>query len=265
MELLHGRLLEGRAAIITGAGTPDGIGRAAARLFARHGARVALLDLASTDPRAAARELGRDSQGPGHLGLVCDVRDAAACRAAAETAASAFGGLDILVGNAGVVYGTKVLDITRAEYDEVLDVKLRGNFNMAQAVVPHLRTQALRTGRGGAMVFVASIAGQAGGGLFGTSHYAAANSGVFGLAKALARELAPDGIRANAIAPGTIDNDFTKGRMTPAHKAEIAKKVPLGRLGTSDDIANACLFLASDMSSYITGTVLSVNGGLLIA
>lgn len=252
---LQGSLLQGKAALVTGAGTSGGIGRATARLFARHGARVALLDLAATDPQGAARDLGAS-----HLGFVCDVRDAAACRTAADAAASAFGGLDILVGNAGVVHGTKVLDITRAEYDEVLDVKLRGNFNMAQAVIPHLRTRG-----GGALVFVASIAGQAGGGLFGTSHYAAANSGVFGLAKALARELAPDGIRANAIAPGTIDNDFTKGRMTSAHKAEIAKKVPLGRLGTSEEIASACLFLASDLSSYVTGTVLSVNGGLLIA
>lgn len=248
-------LLRGKAAIITGAGTPSGIGRAAARLFARHGARVALLDLAGADPGGAARGLGAD-----HLGLVCDVRDDDACRAAVDRAAAAFGGLDILVGNAGVVYGTKVLDITRAEYDEVLDVNLRGNFNMAQAAVPHLRKRG-----GGAIVLVSSIAGQAGGGLFGTSHYAAAKSGIFGLAKALARELAPDNIRANAVAPGTIDNDFTRGRMTPAHKAEIAKKVPLGRLGTPEDIANACLFLASDMSSYVTGTVLSVNGGLLIA
>lgn len=260
MELLHDRLLERRAAIVTGAGSPGGIGRATARLFARHGARVALLDLAAADPEGAARSIGA-----GHLGLACDVRDPAQCKAAVDAAAASLGGLDILIGNAGVVYGTKLLDITRAEYDEVLDVKLRGNFNMAQAVIPHLRAPKPDGRQGGSLVFVASIAGQSGGGLFGTSHYAAANSGVFGLAKALARELAPDGIRANAIAPGTLDNDFTKGRMTPAHKAEIAKRVPLGRLGTSADIANACLFLASDLSSYVTGTVLSVNGGLLIA
>ena len=115
---------------------------------------------------------------------------------------------------------------------------------------------------GGAMVFVSSIAGQVGGGLFGRSHYAAAKSGIFGLAKALARELAGDGIRANAVAPGVIDNDFTKGRMTAEDKARIAKTVPLGRLGRSEEIADACLYLASDLSSYVTGQVLSVNGGL---
>jgi NAD(P)-dependent dehydrogenase (short-subunit alcohol dehydrogenase family) len=114
------------------------------------------------------------------------------------------------------------------------------------------------------MVFVSSIAGQVGGGLFGRSHYAAAKSGIFGLAKALARELAPLGIRSNAIAPGVIDNDFSKGRMTRPDKQRIAKTVPLGRLGRSEDIADACLYLASDLSAYVTGQVLSVNGGLHI-
>lgn len=248
-------LLEGRTAIITGAGSPAGIGRVTARLFARHGARVALLDLEATDPAAAARELG-----PGHLGQVCDVRDGEACRSTVDAVAREFGRLDILIGNAGLVFGTRLGDITPEEYDQVLDVNLRGNFHVAQAVVPHMRAR-----RSGAIVLIGSIAGQVGGGLFGSSHYAAAKSGIFGLARALARELAADNIRANAIAPGVIDNDFTKGRMTRAHKDEIAPKVPLGRLGTSDDIANACLFLASDLSSYVTGTVLSVNGGLLIA
>ncbi len=248
------KLLQDRTAIITGGGTPGGIGRATARLFAEHGARVAILDLAETDPAAAAAEIG-----PEHQGYVCDVRDGAACQSAVTRAAEAFGRIDVLIGNAGVVHGTRIDDITRAEYDEVVDISLRGNFQMSQAVIPHLRARA-----GGAIVLVSSIAGQVGGGLFGSSHYAAAKSGIFGLAKALARELAPEGIRANAIAPGVIDNDFTKGRMTREIKDEIAKKVPMGRLGTSEEVAKCCLFLASDLSSYVTGTVLSVNGGLLI-
>ena len=249
------KLLQDRAAIITGGGTPEGIGRATARLFAEHGARVAILDLAETDPAAAAAEIG-----PEHRGLVCDLRDGAACQAAVALAAEAFGRIDVLIGNAGVVYGTRILDITRDEYDQVLDINLRGNFQISQAVIPHLRARG-----GGTIVLVSSIAGQVGGGLFGSSHYASAKSGIFGLAKALARELAPEGIRANAVAPGVIDNDFTKGRMTREIKDEIAKKVPMGRLGTSEEVAKCCLFLASDLSSYVTGTVLSVNGGLLIA
>ena len=100
--------------------------------------------------------------------------------------------------------------------------------------------------------------------MFGRSHYAAAKAGIFGFAKALARELAPDGIRANAVAPGPIDNDFTRGRMTREIKDTVAKSVPLGRLGRPDEVAGACLYLASDLSSFVTGTVLDVNGGLLI-
>ncbi len=248
------KLLGDCTAVVTGAGASAGIGRATARLFAEHGARVAFLDLAETDPAGAAADLG-----PSHLGYDCDVRDDGACRATVERIAAAFGRIDILIGNAGVVHGTPILDIAAEEYDEVLDVNLRGNFQMARAVIPHMRRR-----QAGSIVLIASIAGQVGGGLFGSSHYAAAKSGIMGLAKALARELAPEGIRANAIAPGVIDNDFTKGRMTRKIKDEIAKKVPLGRLGTSEDVAKVCLFLASDLSSYVTGSVLSVNGGLLI-
>ncbi len=249
------KLLQDRTAIITGGGTPGGIGRAAARLFAEHGARVAIFDIAATDPAAAAAEIGAE-----HLGRVCDVRDRAACIAAVDEIAERFGRIDVLIGNAGIVHGTAILDIARDEYDEILDVNLRGNFQMSQAVIPHMRARS-----SGSIVLMSSIAGQVGGGLFGSSHYASAKSGLFGLAKALARELAPEGIRANAIAPGVIDNDFTKGRMTREIKIEIAKKVPMGRLGTSEEVANCCLFLASDLSSYVTGTVLSVNGGLLIS
>ncbi len=247
-------LLRDKVAVVTGAASAAGIGRATARRFAREGARVALLDLMECDPAAAARELGA-----GHVGHICDVRDRAACGATLERVAEELGGIDILVGNAGVVFGTPLEQIDAAEYDLVMDVNLRGNFNMAQAAVPYMKQKG-----GGSIVMISSIAGQVGGGLFGRSHYAAAKSGIFGLAKALARELAGDGIRVNAVAPGVIDNDFTKGRMTPADKERIAKTVPLGRLGTSEDIADTCLYLASGLSAYVTGSVLSVNGGLHI-
>ena len=151
------------------------------------------------------------------------------------------------------------LSTIRGADDAVMDINLRGNFHMARAVIPHMRKQ-----ESGAIVCVSSIAGRVGGGVFGTTHYAAAKSGIFGLAKGLARELAPDGIRANAIAPGPIDNDFTHGKMTDEMKAELAGKVPLGRIGQPRDIANACLFFASDESAYITGDRLNVVGGRYI-
>ena len=247
-------ILKDKVAVITGGASEAGIGRATARLFAAEGARVAILDLAEEDPETAAAELGE-----GHFGAVCDVREREACNETVAAIAEGLGGIDILIGNAGVVFGTPLAEITPAEYDLVMDVNLRGNFQMAQAAVPRLEARG-----GGSLVFISSIAGQVGGGLFGRSHYAAAKSGIFGLAKALARELAPKGIRANAVAPGVIDNDFTKGRMTAEDKARIAKTVPLGRLGRSEDIADACLYLASDRAAYVTGQVLSVNGGLHI-
>ena len=208
------KLLEGRKAVITGAASPRGIGFATARLFARQGARVALLDLAATDPKTVAAGLG-----PDHLGLSCDVRDKDSCDAVVAQVAAAFGGIDLLVGNAGVVYGTALTEITPPEYDEVLDVNLRGNFHMSQAIAPLMRRN-----RGGAIVLI-NPNNPSGAGIFGRSHYAAAKAGLFGLAKALARELAPDGIRVNAVAPGVIDNVGAKGA-----RVEIAA-IKTGMLG----------------------------------
>ena len=247
-------LLESRTAIITGAAAKRGIGLAVARLFAEHGARTALLDVDGDGVDAAARKLG-----PEHRAYVCDVTDAARCSAVADEIQEEFGGIDILINNAGVVFSTPIMDIAAEEYDAVMDINLRGNFHMARAVIPHMRKQG-----SGAIVCMSSIAGRVGGGVFGTTHYAAAKSGIFGLAKGLARELAPDGIRANAVAPGPIDNDFTQGKMTDEMKAELAGKVPRGRIGQPLDIGNGCLFLASDLSSHVTGVVLDVNGGLFI-
>ena len=247
-------LLAGKLAVITGAGSPDGIGRATARLFAGHGARCALLDSDSVGIADAAVEFSA----PHHTGI-CDVSDATDVARAVGAAAALLGGIDILVNNAGVVMGTAFTDISEAEYDQVMGVNLKGNFLMAQACVPFMRRRG-----SGSVVCIASIAGQNGGGVFGRSHYAASKAGIMGLAKALGRELATDNIRANAVAAGPVDNNFTQGRMTADIKADLAAKVPLGRIGTSEDIANTCLFLASDMSAFITGSVIDVNGGLHI-
>ena len=247
------KLLSNKVAVITGSAAPLSIGLATARVFAEHGAHTALVDI---DSEILACQ---EALGVAHRAYVADVSDKVQCEQITAKIINAFGRIDVLVNSAGVVSGTPVLDISQQEYDQILDVNLRGNFNMAQAVLPHMRARS-----NGSIVCVSSIAGQSGGGVFGSSHYAAAKSGILGLAKALARELAPDGIRVNAVAPGPIDNDFTKGRMTEEIKNEIANKIPMGRLGEPKEVANACLFLASDLSSYVTGIVLDVNGGLLI-
>jgi len=213
-----------------------------------------MLDIDETGLADATGDLGAP-----HRSYVCDVAERDACHNTVTQVAADFGGIDILINNAGVVYGTAIDEISADEFHQVMSVNVHGNFQMAQAVIPEIRKRG-----GGAIVCMSSIAGQNGGGVFGRSHYATAKAGIMGLAKALGRELAPEGIRVNAIAPGTVDNNFTKGRMTREIKDQIAAKVPMGRLGTSDEIANACLFLASELSSYVTGAVLDVNGGLHI-
>ena len=247
-------LLDGQTAIVTGAASPRGIGYATAHRFAQEGARVAILDLDAEGAEAAARSLGA-----GHLGLSCDVRDGARCREAVAEIILSFGTLDILVNNAGVSQAHRILDSTDEDYDLVMDVSVRGSYNMARAVISQMRDR-----RRGSIINMGSVAAQRGGGVLGGPHYAAAKGAVQTLAKAMARELAPDGIRVNAIAPGLVDTDLLIGKLTDEMRTRALDSTPMGRLARPDDIANACLFLASDMSSYVTGVVLDVNGGLHI-
>lgn len=247
-------LLSDKVCLITGAASLRGIGRATARLFAEHGGRVVILDLDAGQAEAAAREIG-----PDHLGLACNVVDRAACQRAADEVVARFGRIDVLVNNAGITQPLKIMDIAPENYDAVTDVNLRGTLYMSQAVIPQMRAQ-----QSGSIVCMSSVSAQRGGGIFGGPHYSAAKGGVLGLCKAMARELGPDGIRANSVTPGLIQTDITGGKLTDALKAEIIKGIPLARLGVADDVAKACLFLASDLSAYTTGAVIDVNGGMLI-
>lgn len=247
-------LLKDKVAIVTGAASLRGIGWATARRFADEGARVALFDLDSAAAQRAAREIG-----DGHRGYACDVRDEAACRDAVQAVLRDLGQVDILINNAGVSQAHRLMDSTQQDWELVMDVSARGAYNMARAAVPHMRSR-----RTGAIVCMGSVAAQRGGGILGGPHYSAAKGAAQSLAKAMARELAPDGIRANAVAPGLVDTDLLIGKMDDSGKRKVAETTPLGRLATPLDIANACLFLASDLSAYVTGVVLDVNGGLHI-
>ena len=247
-------LLKDKVAIVTGAASLRGIGWATAKRFSDEGARVALLDLDAAAAQGAALEIGAS-----HRGYACDVRDEAACRATVQAVLREFGTVDILVNNAGVSQSLRLMDSSQQDYDLVMDVSVRGAYNMSRAVVPHMRSR-----RTGAIVCMGSIAAQRGGGVLGGPHYSAAKGAVQTLAKAMARELAPDGIRANAVAPGMVDTELLVGKIDEAGKRAVAQSTPLGRLATPLDIANACLFLASDLSAYVTGVVLDVSGGLHI-
>ncbi|MFC3528646.1 SDR family NAD(P)-dependent oxidoreductase [Paracoccus mangrovi] len=247
-------LLNGRFAAITGAAGPRGLGRAMAQIFAEHGATVAILDLNAAEAQAVAAELG-----PDHVGLACDVTDKAACDAAIGDLIARWGRIDILVNNAGITQPLKLMEIAAANYDAVLDVNLRGTLYASQAAIPQMRAQGA-----GSIVNISSVSAQRGGGIFGGPHYSAAKAGILGLTKAMARELAPDGIRVNAICPGFIGTDITAGKLTPAMKEQILAGIPMGRAGTPGDVAGCALFLASDLSAYVTGSEVDVNGGSLI-
>ena len=247
-------LLEGRFAIITGAASPRGLGKATARLFAEHGATVAILDLNADQAADAAKDLGE-----GHIGLACNVTDKISCEAAARELQGRWGRIDVLVNNAGITQPLKIMDIGPENYDAVLDVNLRGTLYMSQAVIPAMREQ-----KSGSIVNMSSVSAQRGGGIFGGPHYSAAKAGVLGLSKAMARELAPANVRVNAICPGFIATDITAGKLTPEMNKTILEGIPMGRAGEASDVAGCALFLASDLSAYCTGTEVDVNGGSLI-
>jgi NAD(P)-dependent dehydrogenase (short-subunit alcohol dehydrogenase family) len=245
-------LLKGRTAIITGAAKARGLGLATAHLFAEHGAKVAVLDLDAE----AAREAAKSLKGRGHIGIKCDVSKQRDCEKAVERALKRFGHIDVLVNNAGVNSPARFIEIDKKEYDRVFDINLRGAFQMCQAVVPHMRER-----KSGSIVNVASVAGQRGGGVFGGSHYSASKAGVIGFSKALARELAPDNVRVNAICPSFFDTDIMGDLRTDKLIDGIVSGIPMGRGGRPEEFAGCALFLASDLSSYVTGTELDVNGG----
>lgn len=247
-------LLQGKIAVISGAAGARGIGFATAKSFAAQGAIVAILDLDGPSAERAAAELG-----PAHLGLACDVTDKEACERAIGQVLIAKGQVDILINNAGITQAIKVWDIDPKSWDRIQDVNLRGVLYLSQAVMPHMRER-----KQGSIACMSSVSAQRGGGILGGAHYSAAKAGVLGLAKAMARELGPDGIRVNCVTPGLIQTEINAGKISDEARGKILETIPIGRLGVPQDVANIFLFLASDLSGYVTGAVIDVNGGMLI-
>jgi len=244
-------LLDDKVAVITGAA--QGIGRAVARIFVDNGARVVIGDLDPSAAQRTAKEIDPDRV----RGFGCNVVDGEQVRALLAFAQQEFGGVDVMVNNAGITRDATLKKMTEDQFDQVIAVHLRGAWLGTQAAAETMRVR----GRGGAIVNMSSISGKVG--FFGQTNYSAAKAGVVGLTKAAAKELAKDGIRVNAIQPGLIATDMTRampGRIWEAKMAEI----PMGRAGEPEEIAKVALFLASDLSSYMTGTVLEVTGGRLM-
>ena len=251
-------LLKGKTAVISGAASKRGIGRATAELFAEHGARVAILDLEEAASAAEAAALPAVESGS-HIGVACDVTSRASCDAAVARVVEAFGNVDILINNAGITQPVKTLEITDEDWQRIVAVNMTGVLNLSQSTIPNMRANG-----GGSIPCLSSVSAPRGGGIFGGPHYSAAKAGVLGLAKAMAREFGADGIRVNSVTPGLIQTDITGGKLTDAMRTDILKGIPLNRLGDARDVANIYLFLASDLSSYVTGAVIDVNGGMLI-
>ncbi|GAA2893270.1 3-oxoacyl-ACP reductase FabG [Pseudonocardia halophobica] len=239
-------LLAGRAAVVTGGAA--GIGLAIARTFAAHGASVVIGDRDGEAAESAAKELGERV-----TGVACDVLVPEEVDALVRTCVDQHGSLDVMVNNAGILRDGTLRRMTLEDFEAVVDVHLRGCWLGVRAASLVMREQ----GRG-AMINMSSISGKVG--MMGQTNYSAAKAGIVGLTKAAAKELGHLGIRVNAIQPGIIATAMTADLREDILEAKRAE-VPLGRIGEPDEVANVALFLASDLSSYMTGTVLEVTGG----
>ncbi len=241
---------QGRVALVTGASR--GIGRAIAAALAAEGYTV----VGTATSEAGAQAIGEALAAHGGSGLCLNVNDAQGVEAAVESIVKAHGGLHVLVNNAGITRDGLSMRMKDDDWDAVVDTNLKAVFRTSRAVMRAMMKQ-----RHGRIINITSVVGASGNA--GQSNYAAAKAGVAGLTRSLARELGSRGITVNCVAPGFIDTDMTKV-LSEAQVSSLTAQIPLGRLGTPDDVAHAVVFLASDAAGYITGSELHVNGGMFM-
>ena len=248
-------LLTGKTALITGAAR--GIGKAIALKYASEGANIAFTDLVLNDDMKAGLEATRqeiEALGVKCLAYAGNAADFAETEAVVKQIHADFGSIDILVNNAGITKDGLMLRMSEAQWDAVLNVNLKSAFNFIHECAPIMLRQ-----RGGSIINMSSVVGVHGNA--GQCNYSASKAGMIGLAKSIAQELGPKGVRANAVAPGFIETAMT-AQLPEDIRKDWMKKIPLRRGGQVEDIANVCLFLASDMSSYVTGQVIQIDGGM---
>lgn len=247
------RLLEGKVALITGAAR--GIGKAVALKFAAEGADIAFTDLV-IDAVGEQTKKELEAAGAKVLAIASNAADFAQSHDVVEQVVKEFGRIDILVNNAGITKDGLMLKMTEAQWDAVINVNLKSAFNFTHAVVPVMMKQ-----KNGSIINMSSVVGVHGNA--SQCNYAASKAGMIALAKSIANEMGRRGIRANAVAPGFIITDMT-AQLPEEVKEEWYKRIPLRRGGTPEDIANVCTFLASDLSSYVSGQVIQVCGGMMM-
>ncbi|MFM0631017.1 3-oxoacyl-ACP reductase FabG [Paraburkholderia xenovorans] len=247
------KTLDKQIAIVTGASR--GIGRAIAMELARQGATV--IGTATSESGAAAISEAFNAAGVNGRGAVLNVNDAAAAEALIDGTVKEFGALHVLVNNAGITQDQLAMRMKDEDWDAVVDTNLKSVFRLSRAVL-----RPMMKAKGGRIINITSVVGSAGNP--GQINYAAAKAGVAGMTRALAREIGSRGITVNCVAPGFIDTDMTK-TLPEEQQAALKTQIPLGRLGSPEDIAHAVAFLASPQAGYITGTTLHVNGGMYMA
>jgi 3-oxoacyl-[acyl-carrier protein] reductase len=242
--------LNGKTALVTGAA--QGIGRDIALALAADGADVAICDVNLEAAQKTAGDI--EAKGRKSLALKANVAASAEVTAMVDQVVEKFGRIDILVNNAGITRDGLILRMKDEDWDLVLSINLKGSFLCTKAALKYMSKQ-----RGGTIINIASIVGAMGNA--GQANYVASKAGLIGLTKTIAREYANRGITANAVAPGFIDTAMTQA-LSENVRTELAKQIPMGKLGTPEDVANAVRFLASPWASYITGQVIHVNGGM---
>ncbi len=244
-----------RTAVVTGAGSTRGIGRATAHTLAAAGWNVAVLDLDEAGAKDAATEIA-DQHGVQAVGVGCDVTDAASVETALAAVAEAVPPAGALVNNAGITSPTPFLEVTAEEWERIFAVNVRGSYYVTRRLAPGMVEQGF-----GRIVFLSSVSAERGGGVFGGVAYSAAKAGQLGFARALARELGPNGVTVNSVAPGLIDTDITAGKLAGEKEKQVLAGVPVGRKGRAADVADLITYLCREESGYITGATYDVNGG----
>jgi len=243
-------MLKGKTAVITGAG--QGIGKSIALAFARQGANIVVSDVQEITAAQVVTEI--EALGVKALAVACDVRQSVQCEALVDKAIETFGQIDIFVNNAGVTKDGLMMRMKEEDWDFVIAINLKGVFNCSKAVIRPMMKQ-----RSGRIINISSVVGLMGNA--GQANYSASKAGVIGLTKTMAKEFGSRGINVNAICPGFIQTAMTD-KLSDDAKKQLAEVIPFKKLGTADDVANAALFLASDLASYITGETIRVDGGM---
>lgn len=247
-------MLKGKTTLITGASR--GIGKGIAEMFAKHGSNIAFTFASSVEKARAFEEELKSKYGVKVIGYQSDAADFNAAQTLADQVVADFGNIDVLINNAGITKDTLLMRMSEEQWDDVINTNLKSTFNLTKACL-----KTFLKNKAGSIINMSSVIGVTGNA--GQANYAASKAGMIGFTKSIAKELGSRNVRCNAIAPGFIETEMTAGLDENVRKTWV-ETIPLKRGGSTDDVANVCLFLASDMSAYVTGQTINVCGGMVM-